>query len=264
LKDGLKGGWSGQPGPLVLWTLVGSHYCERAVWALEALGLAFERRDLAPGPHVFFLRRQAPQLPLTQLPVLYGAGHTVQGSDAILDFVGLPRGDTLAEAVLVDQIGPLVRRALYATLCGDAVQAREWVAQAYAPGPAWVRALATLAPAAWLSLLLRREGAQVADLPQWLATLETTCTALSSWASAELARRHDDAALSRAALSCGALLAPLMLPAPAPWHHVPWSLETLPRVQALQSLPLLQLAHAAWAQRLQTAPAAGPGQGVLA
>jgi Glutathione S-transferase, N-terminal domain len=243
-----------------LLVLAGSHYCERVMWACEARQYMVQRVVLAPGLHVLALRRAAPELTSTQLPVLLGPGASIQGSDAILDLIGYPVIEQTAETALVATIGPLVRRAFYAALCGEADLARDWVASAYAPAPRWLRGLTALAPRTLLSALLWRDNARVADLPRLLNALAAAGAALSPSAETELARINNCASqanpqpLSRLAITCGALLAPLLLPAPVPWHRAPWPADLRPRVDALQALPLWQLAHRAWQLRRQTAP----------
>ena len=65
-----------------------SHYCEKARWALDFLGVDYRLRHLAPGPHV----QAAKELgaPETGLPFLVHEGQVVQGSGAIIDWADVP------------------------------------------------------------------------------------------------------------------------------------------------------------------------------
>ncbi len=61
-----------------------SHYCEKARWALDFVGLEYELRHLAPGAHA----RVARELGATgtSLPFLAAGERVVHGSDAIMDW----------------------------------------------------------------------------------------------------------------------------------------------------------------------------------
>jgi Glutathione S-transferase, N-terminal domain len=244
-----------------LLVLPGSHYCERVLWAVEALRLQIGCEVLAPGLHVMALRRAAPGLVSTHLPVLLHASGAAQGSDAILDLLGCESVEPQAESVLVDFIGPRVRQAFYAALFGELAQARAWVDASYAPAAPWLRRVTGRLPRVMIWSLLRREGASPADLQRLLTTLSDAAATLDDVATAELARIDSNAAapLSRLAITCGALLAPVMLPAPSPWHGSPWPAHLRPRVVALQALPMWQLARRAWLHRQQTVPGRYPG-----
>jgi glutathione S-transferase len=61
-----------------------SHYCEKARWALDFLGVAYQLRHLPPGPHVAITKQLG--APASSLPVLVTEGRVVQGSGAILDW----------------------------------------------------------------------------------------------------------------------------------------------------------------------------------
>jgi hypothetical protein len=291
----------------VLWVLHGSHYAERVLWAAELANWPVQVRAFAPGPHVWALRRAAPQLRATHLPVLMaprlvvdkrGACSTfttfttvttvatVQGSDAILDHMGWPvlQGDEAAlQQALVHTLGPVVRQAFYAALCQQPRWARGWALDAYASAPAALRSLAQHWPRAVLRALLWREGVRTAQLPALLHALPAMVAPHDAVANAALAAlaalaasaasaasrttpscdgaantntttaEHSSGGICtgphRLALTAGALLGPLLLPLPAPWQASPWPPSLLAHVQALQRLPLWQLAHAAWALR---------------
>lgn len=102
----------------VLLTLPPSHYCERARWALDLKGIAYDEERLAPGAHVPRVKRlgaSATSLPL----LLFDDDCLCQGSDRILDWVGLRGGDSELERRLEQATGPLIRQCLYAGLLAD-------------------------------------------------------------------------------------------------------------------------------------------------
>jgi glutathione S-transferase len=241
-----------------LLVLAGSHYCERVLWAFEVKALPVTVTVLAPGPHVLRLRRTAPQLLATTLPVWHRPPGHVQGSDNILDALGFAVLQRDAETALVQCIGPRVRQVFYAGLCQQPTLAAAWVARAYATAPLWLGRATALAPRLVLRALLVREGARPADRAACLQELHAQAAALSDVAEAELAAlaAAPSAALSRFTLTCGALLGPLLMPTPPPWPAA-----LLPGVRALQDLALWRLAHAAWQHRQQTALAKCPDQG---
>ena len=259
---------AGQPGAVFsrLYVLTGSHFCELARWALDARGVAVKTVALSPGPHIMYLRRQLPPLRSSQLPVWHTDSALLQGSDQILTHLGYPVEQAAAEAVLNGQIGPLARQAFYAALCSNPGLAKAWMQAAYTTGPGWLAAVVQRAPCWATSALLRREGRRSGDLPQLLHGLAMACESLSTVATAELTAlaAATRPVLSRVALMAGALLGPVLVPAPAPWQQAPWSSAALAALVDLQRLPLLQLARAAWGVR-QARQAAGraPGPGEL-
>ncbi len=61
-----------------------SHYCEKARWALEYLGVDFELRSVAPGVHTRLQKKYG--LSGTSLPLLVAGDEVVHGSAAIIDW----------------------------------------------------------------------------------------------------------------------------------------------------------------------------------
>lgn len=61
-----------------------SHYCEKARWALEYLGVPFKLQSIAPGFHMRLAKKH--QLGATSLPLLVAGDEVVQGSAAIIDW----------------------------------------------------------------------------------------------------------------------------------------------------------------------------------
>jgi len=68
----------------VLYVFAISHYCERARWALDFLGIEYELRHLAPGSHVQAAKKLG--APGSSLPILTSSDGVVQGSAAIIDW----------------------------------------------------------------------------------------------------------------------------------------------------------------------------------
>jgi glutathione S-transferase len=67
-----------------LYTFNLSHFSEKARWALDYEGIAYEEKILLPGPHQLTTRRIAKK---TEVPILEHDGKHVQGSSAILDYI---------------------------------------------------------------------------------------------------------------------------------------------------------------------------------
>jgi hypothetical protein len=248
-----------------LLVLAGSHYSERVLWAFEATALPVRINVLAPGPHVLHLRRVAPGLTRTTLPVWLRPCGALQGSDAILTALNYPAMANDAEARLVHRMGPRVRHVFYAGLCQQPNLAAAWASRAYATSPFWLGRLAGLAPRLLLRALLLRERVHLADIAGCLQALRADAAALTDVAEDQLTRlaAGPHQPLSRFTLTCGALLGPLLLPVPDPWQlapasHAAWSPDLSAQVQDLQDLALWRLAHAAWWHRQQTAKVRRP------
>src|SRR5690349_10387516 len=74
-----------------LYTFNLSHFSEKARWALDYEGIAYEEKILLPGPHQLTTRRIAKK---TEVPILEHDGKHVQGSGAILDYIADQLGGT--------------------------------------------------------------------------------------------------------------------------------------------------------------------------
>ena len=61
-----------------------SHFCEKARWALDFKGVAFQAVAILPGLHLWTVRRYAPG---TSVPVLLVGEQAIQGSSEIIDFL---------------------------------------------------------------------------------------------------------------------------------------------------------------------------------
>ena len=65
----------------VLWQFTGSHFNEKARWALDWKGVRHERRSLLPGPHALKIWRMTGQ---TSVPVLELDGRAIHDSTRII------------------------------------------------------------------------------------------------------------------------------------------------------------------------------------
>ena len=106
-----------------------SHYNEKVRWTLAYKRLPYRRRDLLPGPHALTVLRLTGQ---TQTPVMRLDGEIVAGSARIIAELErrhptpplLPADATLRRRALELQawadadVGPMVRRSLFAVLLG--------------------------------------------------------------------------------------------------------------------------------------------------
>lgn len=101
-----------------------SHYCEKARWALDWHGIAYEEINWAPGVHLFLAKSCGAKQ--TCLPILLDGETVIQGSSAIIDWADRQtqnpaRRLTLSDAREIERradsvIGVQVRRLVYAEL----------------------------------------------------------------------------------------------------------------------------------------------------
>lgn len=220
-----------------LYTFAVSHFAEKARWALDLAGVAYQEKLLLPGPHMLTTRRLAPE---SSVPILVHEEHVVQGSSAILDHVeaywpqgplGARRGNDTArhaeEATLDRLLGTSLQRLLYAH-SDKASLRRAWCAF----GPAWAKTFYALAftPVDAVASRMYRAHDPVAvaaaeeDLLRGLDQLDSQL-AQAPYLAGDRAGRSD--------LVMAALLAPLDFPpehpAPLPGPRPPWFVALLER-----------------------------------
>jgi len=148
---------------LRLYTFNISHFSEKARWALDYEGIAYDERVLLPGPHQLVTRRIARR---THVPVLEHDGQYVQGSSAIIDYVAdrlggarltasdpAERAKTLELENRLDQaFGRGVQQVLYSVLLKD----RRTVVDLWSSGgPFWAGGFYALAFPAIASVVMR-------------------------------------------------------------------------------------------------------------
>lgn len=138
---------------LRLYTFVGSHFSEKARWALDHGGIAYDETHLLPGPHVLTVRWFAKK---TTVPLLVDGATAIQGSSAIIDYAEsklgarhlTPESPTIAErsrsleALADEAFGLGTLRIVYAALLERPnVLIDLWTQR----GPRWAPALYRLA-----------------------------------------------------------------------------------------------------------------------
>lgn len=215
-----------RPPVLRLYTFHVSHFAEKARWALDYEGIAFEERVLLPGPHQFVTRRVAAR---SHVPVLEHDGRFVQGSGAIIDYAAEHLGATrltpadpearaavLAREVKLDQVfGRGVQQVLYASLLKD----RRTVIDLWAGGgPFWARAFYTVGfPAVAAAVQRMYKTGDVEGVARAKQRFVTTFDELD----AVLARQPylGGAQPDRSDVTLAALLAPVCR---VPEHRVRW------------------------------------------
>jgi glutathione S-transferase len=211
---------------LKLYTFNISHFSEKARWALDYEGIAYEEHVLLPGPHQLTTRRMARR---THVPVLEHDGQYVQGSSAIIDYVADRLGGTRLTAIApaeraralerentLDQVfGRGVQQVLYSALLNDP---RTVISLWSSGGPFWARGFYALTFPAIASAVKRMyktgdvEG--VASAKQRFATMFDELDAVLAtqpYLGGDAPDRTD--------ITLAALLAPVCR---APEHRVTW------------------------------------------
>jgi glutathione S-transferase len=131
-----------------LYQFPGSHFCEKARWALEYKGVPYRPVNLLPGFHLKPVRALAPR---SSLPVLVDGTTVVQDSSAIITYLDTsfpgpaltPRDPQAARAALewetylADHIGVTLRLWFYYHVLPDRGLALKFLLQ----GTAWHRSL---------------------------------------------------------------------------------------------------------------------------
>lgn len=107
-------------------TFAASHFCEKARWALDWHGIAYEEIGWPPGLHLVLTKSHGAKH--STLPILFDGATLIQGSGAIIDWAESKAPDrgrslnprtSLAEAREIERradeiIGPHVRRLAFA------------------------------------------------------------------------------------------------------------------------------------------------------
>ncbi len=69
---------------ITLYQFENSHFCEKARWALDFKGLAYQPKTLVPGPHSAIVKKLAAR---SSVPVMVDGAATVQDSTAIISYL---------------------------------------------------------------------------------------------------------------------------------------------------------------------------------
>ena len=210
---------------LRLTTFVISHFSEKARWALDYEGIAYEERSLLPGPHLLVTRRLAQA---STVPILEDGSRVIQGSSEILDYMGASLGATrllplyaLAESreleALADHaLGLGVQRISYDVL----LQQRSTMIDLWAQrGPAWAKPFYALTLPALVPAVRHLYGVR----PDAVARAKQRFReAIGTFDQALSGRRYfGEGAPNRLDITVAALLGPFCRP---PEHRVNWPL----------------------------------------
>lgn len=223
-----------------LLVFAGSHFCARASLGLLSAGVQVRLTTLAPGWHAAVLRRRAPQLRSTELPVLLHARGALQGSDAILDALALSCADPAAEQLLAADVGPLVRQLFYSCCRGHANNEQALRRGFYAPGRAGAIAWNLMRP-----VLYRRFKADREQTSELLARLDALCTQLDARVSALADSTLLGGASDRLGITAASLLGPLLLDVPVAFPGFIWPDTARSVLARWQSRPVFRLARMA-------------------
>jgi glutathione S-transferase len=211
---------------LKLYTFNISHFSEKARWALDHEGIAYEEKVLLPGPHQVVTRRIARR---THVPVLDHDGHHVQGSGAILDYIATHLGgqkltpsDPAAlsavhelEKTLDHAFGLGVQRVLYSEMLNH----RQAVIDMWSfQGPFWARGFYAVAFPVVARVIQRMYKTTDADaVAKAKERFVTTFDQLDAVLAKQPYLGGDRP--SRLDITTAALLAPVCRP---PEHLMPW------------------------------------------
>lgn len=224
-----------------LYVLGPSHFCERARWALDYAGIAYEEERWAIGPHALHARRIAAR---SSLPILDTGAGIIQGSDALLDWCGIPDGDRELERRFVEEVAPLVRRYRYAGLLNDPdSKVLDILLDGVDP------AEATLARLAWPAtrrMMIAGMRTQAEHLPD----LDCQIAEALAWFGDVLADRRYlvGARFGRADLTAASLLSPLARPEACPlYRQVQTSTAIEERLDEWSQAPALR-----WVEQMYT------------
>ena len=195
-----------------LLVLAPSHFCERARWALDHAGINYREVRCAPGPHVVFAKRLAPD---TSLPIFLTGTQVIQGSDRILAWTGISGNDPDLEGRFERWVGPLVRRYFYSALLHDPSSNIREILLDGVPGPQALmgRLLWPLTRQRMVRAMEARSDARPG--------LERQVEAALDWFDAQVVGRQYLVGdhFGRADITAASLLAPLVRPAACPLYR---------------------------------------------
>jgi glutathione S-transferase len=191
-----------------LYGFASSHYCEKARFALHARSMAFEEIFLAPGPHLWTVRKVTGGK-RTSVPVGDFDGRIVQGSDAILDHLGFHATSERFDQIFDTEIGSAIRRAHYLAALADNTYNLPASLVRYC-GPGMRLAFYLMWPVT-KSLMKKGYDLRIEDIDSAFATL----TRLVAKADELVADNPvlQEPALNRHIITAASLLSPLAVPA---------------------------------------------------
>ncbi|WP_336487073.1 glutathione S-transferase N-terminal domain-containing protein [Methylobacterium nigriterrae] len=252
-----------QPQPLPrLIAFAPSHFCERARWALDYVGVAYREERWAPGPHKFLAKRLG--LSSSTTPILdLGNGQVIQGSDKILTWTGLRGGDADVEQRFETCIGPLARQFFYAAVLGNP---RSGVRSVLFDGVSTTQTFAAI-------LLWPRTRRRMMQLMNARADLLPVLTerleAELAWFEGVLGERGKHLVghtFGRADLTAASLWAPLALPPTHPvvalYAKVVFPTAEQTTISGWRNRPSIAWVRDIYADHRRSCQAAGAGRGV--
>ncbi len=226
----------------LLHTFACSHYCERARWGLQHMGIAFKEVQHVAGFHkqsIFQLTGQStlPVLQLNKSDQLKNRPDVVSGSGAILDWSMGPSPDPAFEQRCEADLGLLVRQFTYAAgLRQPNSKLKEML---LCGGPGWQLAAMKLAWPLVVPIMEKQMGAYADKLP----TIGQELDALLTTLDARLANKpyFNGSSFSRVDITVATLLAPLARPSQMPLYL---PVQFLPQAQTWMKrwgeLPILE------------------------
>lgn len=209
-----------------------SHFCEKARWALEHLGVDYQSRVWLPGMHIRAMKDIAPR---STVPVLVDGDTVVQGSDLIIDHAhvgragpGLNPSDMDAaredEAWMGRDLGETIRCLAYTDLVNDP---KGLVAMWKQRGPWWSPVFLRVG-FRQVRKILKKMYVDKPRLQDSRPRLEAAISTLDARYAA--APYLADGRFTRLDLTVAALLAPLVRP---PEHPLHWPDRRLPILDAI-------------------------------
>lgn len=209
----------------VLYVFAISHYCEKARWALDNLGIAYELRHVAPGEHAEIAKKLG--APKSSVPYLTADGKVIQGSSNIISWAETKFAAAKALTPLEGECGAIEKRI--DDIAGVHVR-RYYYSEALVEYPSTVRpiftrdlslpkkVMITLAFGKIRKIMMARMdlGAQQGDESRTLLLGEL------DWIDSLLADGREylvDNSFSRADIAVASILSPLVAPQEHPVYH---------------------------------------------
>jgi len=192
-----------------------SHFNEKARWALDFKGIAHQRTNYLPGPHVPQIRKLTGQ---NAVPVLRIDGKVIFGSARIIDELerrhptpalypqdsGARNQALELQARFDNDLGPATRRLIFDATLGEPA----YVADMFSTGhPQWKRTLYRVASPLTAILIRSGNGVDVERVRKAVVTVETTLDFLADRTAATGYLVGDS--FSVADLTAAALLGPI-------------------------------------------------------
>ncbi len=215
---------------LTLYQFTGSHYCEKAQWALDWKGVPYKTDNLVVGLHAKKVRKLAPN---SSVPVLVDGGQAVQGSGAIISHLDdrypedpltpaepdLRRKTMEWESFLDDRLGVPIRLYLYHHILPDREAATRYLLTGT---PWWARPIYRIIFPGIREAMIRMMKITPASAERAKRTLDQTLQNLNQALDDRdflVGDRFSRADLTASALLSGVLLSSRRLPPVLDWFY---------------------------------------------